>query len=77
MVNNREPFPNDSSDVQKEIKTIGEVAAENDITNVEEQGRYFTESASKHQYLKSNASIVEHLLTNKIEKEKSHEMNNN
>ncbi|MDF2715223.1 MAG: hypothetical protein K0R28_2148 [Paenibacillus sp.] len=31
----------------------------------------------KKQNLKSNDSIVEHLLTNKIEKEKSKDMNNN
>ena len=29
--------------VQKAVNTIGEIAAENDIINVEEPGRYFLE----------------------------------
>lgn len=37
-------------DDQKDIKTIGEIAAENDVVNVEEPGRYFT-GADKDTYI--------------------------
>lgn len=43
MEKNRDKLSNGYSENQKEIKTIGEIDAENDTTNVEEQGRYFAE----------------------------------
>ncbi|WP_158289697.1 hypothetical protein [Paenibacillus flagellatus] len=35
------------------------------------------EAEDRDQHVQSNASIVEHLLTNQIPKDKSREMNNN
>ncbi|MEF3302299.1 hypothetical protein [Paenibacillus sp. GYB003] len=52
MDNNRDPLKKGRSEPRKEIKTIGEIAAENDITNVEEPGRYFMEpTADKNTYI--------------------------
>ncbi|MDF2715221.1 MAG: hypothetical protein K0R28_2146 [Paenibacillus sp.] len=54
MVKNRDKLSNGYSEDQKEIKTIGEIDAENDITNVEEQGRYFAEFPDKDTYIEMN-----------------------